>query len=185
MKIVPVIFVWQEVEVVNPDSGEVERRKAMVPQPRFGNVCGRQFHDGEEYPLVPLEARSRKSHSHYFAALHEGFMNLPEKIAARWPSEEHLRKWLLIETGWCDEHEFDMGSESNAKKLGKFLRMEDEYARISIHGTMAIIRRAKSQSAAAMGKQPFEESKKAVLELLEHLTSVGRGALMKNAGRSG
>ncbi len=130
-RVYPVTFIWRELAVVD-EQGEISHVKAMVPLPRFGNMCGRQYHYGEEYPLVPLEARSRASHNQYFAALHDGFMNLPEKIAARWPSEEHLRKWLLVETGWFEEKEFDFDTEAQAKRLGTFIRTEDEYARIAV-----------------------------------------------------
>lgn len=188
MRIVPVTFVWRDAEVID-DDGVATRRKVMAPLARFDNICGRQFHDGEEYPLVPLEARSRASHGHYFACIHDGFQNLPENIAARWPSEEHMRKWLLIETGWFEEKDFDCPDELFAKRLATFVRTENEYARISIHRVdgkrcKVIIRTAKSQSAAAMGKQAFEASKKDVLDLLEHMTAVPRGTLMREAGKS-
>lgn len=190
-RIYPVTFVWKELDVADPATGELVHMRAMVPLPRFGNVCGRQYHDGEEYSLTPLEARSRSSHNHYFAAVHDGYQNLPEKIAARWPTEEHLRKWLLIETGWFDEKEFTCPDEDFAKKLGAFVRTENEYARISIHRPTGnhdhwkvIIRVAKSQSAQAMSKEPFEKSKRDVLDLLEALTAVPRGTLMREAGRS-
>jgi hypothetical protein len=190
----PVVFKWQTVEVVNPDDGEAVRVKAMVPLPRFGNVCAAQFSDGEEYVLAPLEERSMASHGQYFAAVHEAFLNLPETISNRFPSSEHLRKWALIECDWFDEKEFYCPDEAFARGLATFVRTEDEYARISVHRPAdvnpvydtwkVIIRRAKSQSMAAMGKEAFEQSKRAVLDLLEHLTAVDRGALMKNAGRS-
>lgn len=178
----PVVFTWVDVDVVD-EHGVATKCKAMVPLKRYDNLAKKQFHDGEEYPLVILEARSRASHSFYFASVGNGFDNLPEKIAARWPTAEHLRKWLLIECGWFEEREFDCDSEINARRLATFIRTEDEYARISLHGKKVIVRRAKSQSAAAMGKKDFEDSKKAVLDLLEHFTEVPRGTLNKEARR--
>ena len=187
-RIYPVTFVWKPVDVVAPD-GEVTRVKAMVPLPRYANLVARQYGDDEEYTLVPLEARSRKSHNHYHACIADGFANLPEKIAARWPSETHLRKWLLVETNWFDEEDFDCPDEQFARRLAAFVRKGDEYARISIHRPenksgrwRVIVRRAKSQSAA-MGKEAFQASKTAVLDLLEQLTNVPRGTLMKEAGK--
>ena len=47
-----------------------------------------------------------------------------------------------------------------------------------------IVRRAKSQAMPAMKKQEFEDSKKAVLELIEHLISVPKGTLKEEGGRS-
>lgn len=185
-----VVFDWKEVDVADTD-GVVHSIMAMVPQRKYSNICKRQFGESGEYPLAAIEERSRASHSQFFASLHDGYINLPEKIAVRWPSAEHMRKWLLVETGWFDEKEFECPDEDFAKKLGTFVRTEDEFARISVHrprgnhdSWKVIIRRAKSQSAAAMGKQEFEASKKDVLDLLEHFLTVPRGTLIKEAGRN-
>lgn len=187
MRIVPVNMVWRDVEIAD-DDGVSTKCKAMVPLARFHNVCARQYADGEEYPLVPLEPRSRKSHNHYFAAIHEAFQNLPENIAARWPSEEHLRKWALCEVGICDETTFRFDKPEDAILLARQYRRNarDDYVHITVSKSTStvILRWAKSQSVAAMGKEAFQESKKAVLELLEHLTDVPKGALMNEAMRN-
>ncbi len=188
-RILPVTFVWVEADVVN-DDGSVDRRMVMAPLKRFDNVCARQFVDLEEYTLAPLETRSRASHNGYFAALNDGFDNLPETLEARFPSPEHLRKWLLVRTGFFEEKEFDFDDEKDARRLGAFIRADDDYAVISIHKgagdkrVKVIVRRAKSQNAKSMGKDEFEKSKKAVLDELEHMIGVERGKLRKNAGRS-
>lgn len=179
---IPVVFIWKTVDVTD-DDGVVSRVFAMVPLARYDNLAKRQFSENEEYPLAPIEARSRASHSHFFAAIKEGFDNLPENIAARWPTAEHLRKWLLIEAGWFHESEIDCSSEKTAKQTAVLMRSFDGYARISIHGAKVIVRRAKSQSASAMGKQEFEDSKRDVLDALEHMTQVAKGELMKQAKR--
>ena len=180
MRIQPIVFIWSEAIV--PESGEIKR--VMVPQPRYAKIAARQFVDGQEYPLAILETRSRASHNQFFAALHEGFQNLPEKIAPRFPTEDHLRKWLLCETGWFDEDEFDFETEKQANRLARWIRTDNEYARIKVVGTRVIVRRAKSQSAAAMGKDTFEQSKRDVLDLLEAMTNVPRGTLKREAGRA-
>lgn len=182
-RIYPVNCKWTEVEITDAD-GISSRLMAMVPTPRYAKLAERQYHPGEEYPLVPLEARSRASHSHYFAALTDGFHNLPESVAARWPSADHLRKWLLVETGWFNESEIDCASPATARQTAVLMRSFDDYARISVHGSKVIIRRAKSQSASSMGKDAFEKSKKDVLNLLEEIIGSGRGSLMRQAGRS-
>lgn len=182
-KIHPVVFTWRNVDIADSE-GVVTEKKAMVPLARYANTAARQYHEGEEYPLVIMETRSRASHSQFFAALNDGFQNLPEKIAARWPTAEHLRKWLLIETNWFNEAEIDCASPKHATQTAVLVRSFDEYARISVHGAKVIIRRAKSQSAAAMGKQQFEASKKDVLDLLESFIGVRPGSLKKEAGGS-
>lgn len=187
MRILPVVFVWQEVDVVD-EQGVVSRRHAMVPQVRYVNVAKRQYHDREEYPMVPLEARSRKSHNAYFAQVNEAFDNLPEPLAPRWPTSEHMRKWLLIETGWFDEKEFDCDTEIMAKRLATFIRVQDSFARILIHkmakGFKLIVRRAKSQSIDSMSGTDFEKSKNDVLGLASSMIGVTTTELKRNAGRS-
>ena len=182
MRIYPVSFVWQKVDLVDGEDGTATRIWAMVPQQRYHNVCQRQFAEGEAYPLQVVEERSMASHRQFFAAVHEGFKNLPENIAARFPSSEHMRKFLLIETGWFDEKEIECANEKHAKALQAFIRTEDEYARIFRRGSLVIIRKAKSQSLAAMGKQAFQDSKRDVLDLLESMVDVPKGTLMREGG---
>ena len=180
----PIAFIWREVDVVEAD-GEVVRTRAMVPLPRYRNVAQRQFGEGGEHVLEEVSERSMASHNQYFAALKDYFDNLPERIQARFPTPEHLRKFLLIEADWFDEREFEMESERHAKALATYIRTEDTYARIAVRrGKTVIVRKAKSQSLKAMGKADFEASKRAVLELAEQLVGVPRGVAMKNAGRA-
>lgn len=184
-KIVPVAFVWQELQVVDPESGEIRRVEAMVPQSRYGKVCKRQFVSGEEYPLAILEARSRASHNGFFAQVGEGYKNLPEKIAARWREVDHFRKWCLIETGWYDEQEYNFDTERDAdlfaKRFAAFCRAHETYVRIFPSGKKVIVRSAKSQSAHAMDKETFERSKRDVLDEIGHLVGVSRAELKKAA----
>ena len=185
MRMYPVTFCWQKVDLVDGEDGAAVRAWAMVPQQRYHNVCQRQFAAGEAYPLQVVEERSMASRKQYFAAVNEGFKNLPESIAARFPSAEHLRKWLLIETGWHEEKEFECASAKHAKALCTFIRTEDDYVRISNpknRPPLVIIRKARSQALASMGKALFEQSKKDVLDLLESMVNVPKGTLMREAG---
>lgn len=192
MKSNPVVCKWMSVDVADERTGVVDTVFAMVPALRYRRVAEKQFHVGDEYPLIVMQPRSRASHSQYFAAIGDGFENLPENIAARFPTAEHLRKWLLIETHWCTEKEFEFegrDAEKQARRLALFIRTEDEHARISISKVSAtkfkvIVRKAMSQEHAAMDKETFQASKKDVLDLLEQLTDVPKGSLMKNAGRA-
>ncbi len=180
MKPLPIIFVWDE------------NAKVMRPLPRYLNLAARQFSHNEEYTLVQQEYRSVKAHRFYFASINEGFANLPENIAARFPTPEHLRKWLLIENGYFDEREFEFeGRDAHvmARKLAAFIRTEDNYARITVHKSgptksKVIVRRAKSQSESSMQKAEFDESSKAVLDSLSAMIGVKRTELQKEAGRS-
>lgn len=101
-----------------------------------------------------------------------------------------MRKWTLIETGWFEEKEFDCPDEKFAKRLALFIRTEDEFARITVHRPnpdnpadkwKVIVRRAMSQEHASMGKEAFQKSKWDVLNYLEEIIGLAKGALMKNA----
>lgn len=186
MRMQPVVFEWLSVSL--PETGEIVH--AMVPRERYRKIAGRQFQDGEDYPMVVLEARRRESHNAYFAEIADGFRNLPEGISPRWPTATHLRKWCLIETGWCDEKESEWSTQKDAMRYVAFIRdTVDEYARCSVHeiapGRWKVLERhAKSQSAAAMGKAIFEESKRDVLDMIAAMTGTTRTELTKNAKRS-
>jgi hypothetical protein len=183
----PIVYNWKQVEVTD-EHGEIQRVHAMVPLLRYHNVAQRQFAEGAEYILAEVEERSRASHNHYFAALHQGFENLPEKIQARFPTIEHMRAWMLIETGCCEEKEFRLANETERKRLGTFIRTQSRYARLTptmIDGfPVLIVRTPLSQSMREMGKREFEASKKKVLDLLEAFVGVPLGTLMKNAKES-
>ena len=183
--------------MIDGETGVAERRMAMVPLRRYANLAGKQYHAEEEYPLLPLEPRSRASHSQFFAALNDGFNNLPENlkpVAERlgiktippdgFVDSEHYRKWSLCETGHCDVLEFDFNSAKDANAVARLYRRKDTYCQILVRGAHVTIKEAKSQAAAAMGKEAFEASKRAVLDLLESMIGVARGELKKQAGRS-
>lgn len=193
MRMVPVVFDF--VEIVIPDTGEL--RKVMAPQKRYARIADRQFIVGEEYPLVVLETRSRASHSQFFAAVSDAFDNLPEDLdgmAKRlgiktippggFVDAEHLRKWALCETNHCEVGDFQFDTAKEAMRLATFYRRQDSFAQIIVKGTHVIIKTPASQSAAAMAKAPFEESKRAVLDLLGVMTGTTPAKLKKEAGRS-
>jgi hypothetical protein len=90
MNIAPVEFQWD---------GEV-----MRPARHYLPRCHKQYVVGEAYPMIPHEDRSTNSHNHFFAAVHEAWKNLPEKMTARFPTSEHLRKWALIKAGYADDN---------------------------------------------------------------------------------
>lgn len=155
MRIRPTVFVWNG--------------QHMVPLPRFRQQCNQQYVVGEEYPLTMLEARSRQSHNHYFASVHEAWVNLPESIAVDFPSEEHLRKWALIQCGYCSETTLPCETGDHANHLAVMARRADAYSIVVVRGNVVKIFSAASQSAAAMGREEFQKSKVAVLEKIAAL----------------
>jgi hypothetical protein len=189
MRYVPCMFIWDE------------RTLTMALEPRYAKVARRQFHDQESYPLVILEARSRASHNQFFGALASGFANLPEDLEIikerlgiktippdGWIHEEHLRGWCLCETGHCTVDDFDFDSPEDAVKFARYCRKKDDenevYSQILVRGSHVTIKTPHSQSARAMSKEPFEQSKRDVLDLIEAMTGLKRGTLNKEAGRA-
>jgi hypothetical protein len=151
--------------------------------PRFKRQCDRQYVVGEEYVLTVLEPRSRATHSHYFACVSEGWKNLPEDIAVDFPSSEHLRKWCLCKTGWATMKTFPCESHDHARSLAIFARSADEFAVIEVRGEIVRIHQAKSQSAAAMGKEEFQKSKSDVLDKIAELIDVTPKQLRREGER--
>ncbi len=198
MRILPIICIWREVDIVD-DDGVVSRQMAMVPLMRYALLARRQYRTSEEYPLVPLEPRSRASHNAFFAELNEGFDNLPEgkrlhAIAAElgittvppggFINSEHFRAWALCERGWCETMEFNFDDVKDARMVATKFRKRDAYCQILVKGGHITLKEPVSQSAAAMSKDPFLKSKNDVLDLLTAFLGIARRELTQQAGRS-
>lgn len=54
--------------------------------PHFAKRCGERFVQGKRYQLTEHNERSVGSHNHYFAALNEAWMSLPEAMADQFPT---------------------------------------------------------------------------------------------------
>lgn len=155
---------------------------AMIP--RSQRFADRYFVVGETYPMVVHEERSQASHSHYFASIHEAWKNLPEDVAERFPTSDHLRKRALVEAGYYDEDIIDCGSNKVAPNIGAAIRKRDDFAIIFIRDQFVIVRTAKSQSMRAMGKKDFEASKAAVLEIVSNMIGVKPKQLAAETGKA-
>jgi len=119
-----------------------------------------------------VQPRSKVSHDHFFSAVHEAWKNLPEHIAKRWPSPDHLRKWALVKAGFCSIQEIACSSHKQAEYVGANIRRRDGYAVIVVRGSTVRICDASSQSTHAMGGKEFQRSKTAVLEIIANLINV-------------
>lgn len=152
-----------------------------VMRPRNPKMADRYYTVGEEYRLVPHEERSHRSHAHYFASINEAWKNLPEEMADRFASPEHLRKFVLIRCGYRNERTLIAASEEQAAELAAFIAPMDDYALVHVDGKLVTVYTAKSQSMRAMGKKDFAESKNKVLDYLAAMIKVSREELEKNA----
>ena len=156
--------------------------EAMTPlQP---GAAARQYEKGEVYALEVREARSANSHRHYFSAINEGWSQLPEHMAERFPTPDHLRRWLLIRAGFRDERTIVLASKAEAVRVASFIRPLDTYAVIVPREATVVVMTAKSQSYKAMGAREFAASKQAVLDELAAMIGVERRALDQNAGKA-
>ncbi len=152
---------------------------AMIPL--VESVAARQYALGATYRLAPWEDRAPAAHNHYFAAIHEGWRNLPERFVGRWPTAEHLRRDLLIQVGYRDERSIVCASKAEAVRLAGFIAPMDRYAVIEARNAVVTVYTAKSQSMRAMGKQEFADSKREVLELLSEIIGVSQDDLEADA----
>lgn len=160
---VPILYQWD---------GE-----AMRPLRRFAKACDQQFGVGEVVPLVVQEARSRATHSHYFACIQDAWDNLPEEMADNFASPEHLRKWALIRAGYRDERTHPCASKAEAMRFRAFIRPMDEFAVVLVREAVVVVYTAQSQSMKAMGRKTFAESKQAVLGVLADMIGTTPEAL--------
>lgn len=157
---------------------------AMVPLARFQRLANKQFVVGETYPLTIHEERSAVSHRHYFASLHDAWLNLPEAEAERFETSEHLRKWCLIKNGFRDERSIVCGSKADARRVAAFIRPMDSFAVVVVNEAVVTVYTARSQSVKAMGKVDFQRSKTAVLDTAWAMCGVSAREAKQNGGKA-
>lgn len=171
MSEVPILFDWD---------GE-----AMVPaSPHWAKRCDEQFVVGEKYRLAIHEERSANSHNHYHAAVHDAWMNLPEELAAQYPTPEKLRKHALIKAGFANTREVVFETPEDALRAAAFARALDDYAVVTVRENVVTMYTAKSQTYRAMNKDDFQASKQAVLDILEGFIGAEPGDLRREAGQA-
>lgn len=153
---------------------------AMEPMKRFQKACDAEFVIGEVYRLEEVKERSRRSHSHYFASVHNGWMNLSEDEAERFPTAEHLRKHCLIHCGYRNERTLVASTKAEALRIAAFMRPANEYAIIVVRECTVVELTAKSQSQKAMGAKEFQESKTAVLDMIASIIGTDAATLKNN-----
>lgn len=158
---------------------------AMVPiNPFFAARAAKQFEPGHAYVLVPREARSPESHSHFFAALHEGWLNLTEEYAEEFATPEYLRAWCLVKAGFADKQVIVCATPDDAGRTAAIASSREKIRIVIVEGCVCNIWVPRSQSVKAMGKTEFEDSKRKVLDIVASMTHSTRQELEKNAGKS-
>lgn len=142
--------------------------------------AAKEFTEGEIVHLADQPERSLKSHAFYFASVNTAWRNLPAVDSERFPSPSHLRRYALIKAGFFNSQSMPCGSESAARRFAAFVRPMDEFAVVDVRGSVVTVYTAKSQSVKAMGREEFNRSKEAVLEVLADMIGVTRADLEKS-----
>ena len=158
--------------------------EVMRPLQRFMPLCDRDFVVGEHYRLDEVKERSKISHDHFFAVLHDSWLNLPESVASNFLNETKFRRWALIRAGYHDETRFIMADAEQAHRFAAYCAGLDEYAEVEVVGNLVAVRKAKSQSIKAMGSHEFQASKQGVLDVIAQLIGVDPTELKQQAGRA-
>lgn len=165
----PILLVW-EGDGFKPASAYWQSR------------ADKHFVIGERYMMEEVHQRSQASHNHYFAAVEEAWRNLPEDLAQRFPTSEHLRKYALIRTGFCNEQHVVFMTRKDAERAAALIIPLDEFSVIDVRDTTVARYTAKSQRRRAMDKQEFQASKDAVLGLLSEMIGTSPKQLEHHAG---
>lgn len=152
--------------------------------PRSQRLADKAYCVGETYWFVPHEERSIASHNHEFSWLKDAWLQLPEALAELYPTPTHLRKRALVDAGFYNESITDAGSNAAALRVASTMRAMDEFALVIVRGPLVVMRRAKSQSRRAMGKQEFQDSKTAIIETISAMIGVTPGQLLNNSNSS-
>ena len=152
------------------------------PSPHWARLADKHYVIGERYPLVQHQERTHNTHAHFFATVADAWQNLPDDLAERFPTSEHLRKYCLIKGGFCDTHTLVCSSKSEAVRIASFMRPIDQFAVITVKDQTVTRYTAQSQSMRAMDKQRFQASKDAVLDILAKMLEVTKPALEANKG---
>lgn len=142
------------------------------------------FTIGQRYALVEEQERSSASHRAYFASVNEAWRNLPDSLAERFTSADHLRRYALITKGFCTSQDVVCATRAEAVRWAKIAQQMDEYAVVEVRGSVVTIHRAKSQSYRAMPAGEFQKSKEAVLGVLSELIGVTPRELTENTEKA-
>lgn len=164
----PVDMVWKD-GALHPASSYWLRR------------AEKEFVAGETYRIVDQPERSSAAHNHFFASIQNAWESLPPLLAQEFPSAEHLRKYALIKAGFCLSNSMPCGSADAAHKFAAFMRPLDEFALVTVTGSVVRVFTAKSQSYRSMGKAEFQASKEKCLEVIADMLGATKDELQAAA----
>lgn len=157
----------------------------MVPiNPFFAARASKQYEPGHVYVLVPKEGRSPESHRHYFACLHDAWLNLAEEYADEFSSSEELRAYALVKAGYADKTIITCATNQDAIHAAAMATSRDKIRIVNVAGRVITVWTPHSQSQREMGKEAFGASKNAVLDIVAAMARTTVADLSRNAGQS-
>lgn len=136
---------------------------------------------GAVYVMEERKDRSSNSHNHFFASVGDAWKTLPDELLENYPTADHLRKKALVWKGWRDERTIACASKAEAERVSAFVKPMDDFAVVTVRDAVVRVWTAKSQSMKAMGAKDFQQSKQDVLDFIDDLLGVERGASAANA----
>ena len=105
----------------------------------------------------------------FFVTIHKTWASLPDHIAARFPSSEHLRKEALCRIGWCEVKVVTAGTKAATESIAAMCRHLDSYAIVDVSGTVVTVFTARSIAKRACPKDRFKEISDKVMDWLSQL----------------
>ena len=147
--------------------------EAMVPATGYWAKCAnKRYVVGETYTMDEIYVRSAETHRHYFACIRSAWESLPDELRAQYPTAEHLRKFALINAGYCTKVQHVCKSEAEAHRLAAAIKPYDTYQLVMVEGPIVTVWHALSQDQRSMDKAKFQASKEAVLRWIGDLIGV-------------
>lgn len=131
--------------------------------------CNQLYGQGELITVEAIAERSMASHRQYFAELNDLWETLPETLAGDFQSADHLRKYALIKSGYCKQSRLVLPTHEEAQEAALMVNELDSYALCEVTGCTLAVWVARSQSLKAMGREEFEASKIAVLDVIRKM----------------
>lgn len=142
----------------------------------WARKCDERFVVGQSYALDEIHPRSSATHAHYFATLHDIWQSLPDHLAEQYPTDEHLRKYALIRTGYHTMTQHVCKSGAEAERLATIIKPYDTYQLVTVKDSIVTVYNAISQDYRSMDKRTFAESKEKVVDWCSNLIGADRRA---------
>ena len=139
---------------------------------RFVWTCDQDFVVHEKYRMDVIAERSKQSHDHYMVMVEETWLNLPDSRRLQFPTPEHLRKWALVQCGFCSQSHTVFSTKQDALTAAAMIRKTDKFAVLTVHDNVVTKYEAESQSYKSMDRKRFQASKDKVLELLADMIHI-------------